>query len=74
MIIDPVCGKELDDFEYPDTEEYNGRIYFFSSLDCAQKFRADPEKYTKGREELGELVPDYEARCRLRDEKKKEAA
>ncbi len=59
MIIDPVCGLELDDFEYPESEEYNGRIYFFGGLECAQKFRQDPEKYTKGREYLGEPIPGY---------------
>jgi YHS domain-containing protein len=57
MIIDPVCGVQLDDFEYPEREEFNGRMYFFSSLECAQKFRENPEKYVKGREYLGEPVP-----------------
>lgn len=59
MPTDPVCGMELDDFEYPDQEEYKGRIYYFGSLSCAQKFRWDPEKYTKGREDLGVPIPGY---------------
>lgn len=62
MIVDPVCGESLDDFEYPDVEEYNGRMYFFGNLECAQKFREDPEKYTKGREYLGEPIPEYTKR------------
>jgi YHS domain-containing protein len=59
MIVDPVCGEELDHFEYPDREEYNGRIYFFGSLECAQKFREDPGKYAAGHEDLGEPIPEY---------------
>lgn len=59
MIVDPVCGKTLDGFEYPDEEEYNGRIYFFHSLECAQQFRENPEKYAKGHEDLGEEYPKY---------------
>ena len=57
MIVDPVCGTVLDGFEYPEMEEYEGRLYYFESLDCAQKFRANPEKYVAGREEeLGEPI------------------
>lgn len=59
MIVDPVCGKTIDDVEYPDREEFEGRIYFFESLECAQKFRADPGKYAKGHEDLGEEYPKY---------------
>ena len=60
MIKDPVCGKELDEFEYPDVEEYRGRRYYFGSLDCAQKFRENPDRYVAGREEeLGEPIPEY---------------
>lgn len=57
MTIDPVCGDVLDDVEYPEAVEYNGRWYYFGSIDCAEKFRLDPEKYVAGREEeLGEPV------------------
>ncbi len=63
MIVDPVCGAVLDDFEYPEREEFNGRIYFFSSLECAQKFRANPATYTEGsKAELGEPIPAYTER------------
>ncbi|MHB0912911.1 MAG: YHS domain-containing protein [Armatimonadota bacterium] len=62
MIVDPVCGQTLDDFEYPEREEYEGRIYFFGSLECAQKFRENPERYAKGHEDLGEPYPEYTKR------------
>jgi YHS domain-containing protein len=62
MAIDPVCGTVLDGFEYPEQEEFNGRIYFFGSLECAQKFRQDPAKYAAGKEELGEPFPEYATR------------
>jgi YHS domain-containing protein len=57
MIIDPVCGTQLDDVDSPGMEEFNGRLYFFGSLECAQEFRKNPEKYVKGREYLGEPIP-----------------
>lgn len=56
MIVDPVCGTELDDFEYPEIEEYEGRQYFFDSIECAREFRRNPEKYAKGHEDLGEPI------------------
>lgn len=59
MIIDPVCGQNLDHFEYPEQEEYNGRIYFFGSIECAQKFRENPSRYASGHEQLGEPYPEY---------------
>ena len=63
MIVDPVCGTTLDDFEYPEQEEYNGYIFFFDSLECAQQFRANPEKFAAGREEeFGEKIPEYAIR------------
>lgn len=62
MIVDPVCGKQIDDVEYPEREEYAGEIYFFDSLECAQKFRENPEVYAKGHEDLGEPYPEYASR------------
>lgn len=60
MIVDPVCSENLDDVEYPEVEEYNSRYYYFESLECAQKFRREPDKYVAGREEeLGEPIPGY---------------
>lgn len=58
MIVDPVCGTILDDFEYPEVEEYEGRRYFFDSLECAQKFRGDPGKYAAGHKALGEPIAE----------------
>jgi YHS domain-containing protein len=60
MVRDPVCGLEVEGFEYPEIEEYNGRQYYFTGLQCAQEFRRDPEKYAAGHEEeFGVPVPDY---------------
>jgi YHS domain-containing protein len=60
MIVDPVCGTDLEHFEYPEREDFNGYTFFFGSLGCAQKFREDPAKYVAGREaEFGEKIPDY---------------
>jgi YHS domain-containing protein len=63
MIVDPVCGQCLDGLEYPEQEEYNGYIFFFGSLECAQKFRKNPAQYVAGREaEFGEIIPEYSRR------------
>ena len=60
MIVDPVCGTMLDDFEYPEIEEYEGRRYFFHSLECAQKFRQNPQEYAAAyEEEFGEPIPEH---------------
>lgn len=61
MIIDPVCGTQLDGFEYPGEELYKDRLYFFDSLLCAQRFRADPAKYAEGHEDLGQPLAEGRA-------------
>ena len=43
--IDPVCGMTIDPQQAAGSFEYNGQTYFFCSLGCREKFKADPEKY-----------------------------
>lgn len=47
QITDPVCGmvikNQLDDLSY----DYQGRMYYFCSKSCLEKFKAAPEHYGK---------------------------
>ncbi len=43
--IDPVCGMTVDPAKAAAAIERDGTRYFFCSLGCANKFRAEPEKY-----------------------------
>jgi YHS domain-containing protein len=41
--IDPVCGMELKERDPQRSSEIDGRILFFCSRECKQKFDADPK-------------------------------
>jgi len=43
--VDPVCGMTVDPEDLPARETHAGKAYFFCSPDCAEKFRADAERY-----------------------------
>jgi Cu+-exporting ATPase len=50
-VKDPVCGMDVDPASaHGGSVEHRGKQYFFCSPGCAQRFRAEPEKY---------LNPDY---------------
>src|SRR5579871_1744203 len=42
---DPVCGMTVDPAKAPAAVEHQGKKYHFCCPHCAQKFRADPERY-----------------------------
>lgn len=42
---DPVCGMDLDPGQAATSEAHGGETYFFCCVSCAEKFRADPERY-----------------------------
>ena len=42
---DPVCGMTVDSSTAAGTYEYQGRTYFFCSVHCLERFRAEPAKY-----------------------------
>jgi YHS domain-containing protein len=46
MVIDPVCGMEIDPKTAAGKSEYQGKTYYFCSLGCKRDFDKDPEKYT----------------------------
>jgi P-type Cu+ transporter len=48
--IDPVCGMKVDPARAKATAEHRGKTFYFCSVGCAEKFRADPEKYLRTKE------------------------
>src|ERR1051326_9182003 len=42
---DPVCGMTVEPQEAAGWFEYRGETYFFCSLGCREKFKADPERF-----------------------------
>lgn len=45
MARDPVCGMEIEEAQAADTAEYEGRTYYFCSVNCADEFREGPARY-----------------------------
>ena len=52
---DPVCGMTVDPEKAAGSLEHNGQTYFFCSLGCREKFRANPESFI-GQNQLRERV------------------
>ena len=42
MEIDPVCGMEVDPATAAGAWPLGGRTYFFCSVGCLERFKADP--------------------------------
>jgi len=45
MQKDPVCGMMVDERKTKFTSEHEGRIFYFCSPGCKQKFDVDPHRY-----------------------------
>jgi YHS domain-containing protein len=45
MVLDVVCGMELDPNRTKLRAEHNGEVYYFCSKTCQDHFVHDPEKY-----------------------------
>jgi YHS domain-containing protein len=45
MAKDVVCGMEVDEQRAAARREYRDRTYYFCSLDCLRRFKADPAHY-----------------------------
>ncbi len=43
---DPVCGMAIDPEKAAESIEHGGATWYFCSASCAEKFRADPDRYT----------------------------
>jgi hypothetical protein len=47
--LDRVCGMQVRTASAPASTKHDGRSYFFCSDHCAERFRANPERYANGR-------------------------
>ncbi|HKB35989.1 MAG TPA: YHS domain-containing protein, partial [Gemmataceae bacterium] len=47
-VKDPVCGMTVNPATAAASFEYQGQKYYFCNPSCAQRFRADPERYLHG--------------------------
>ena len=45
MQKDPVCGMMVDEKKTKFTSEHEGRVFYFCSPGCKQKFDVDPHRY-----------------------------
>jgi len=44
MAIDPICGMTVNPATAAGSHEYKGQRYYFCSLSCLERFKADPER------------------------------
>jgi YHS domain-containing protein len=45
MVIDPVCGMEVDERKAAAESDYKGQKYYFCAVGCKKAFDKDSEKY-----------------------------
>ena len=56
MARDPVCNMDVVENEAAATSEYKGKIYYFCSKNCKEKFDKNPEKYISKEKEKEDQV------------------
>ena len=44
-VHDPVCKKKMKKADAGANSEYQGKLYYFCSEACKDKFDADPDQY-----------------------------
>src|SRR5262245_33434997 len=49
VMIDPICGMDVEPSNAAFNQVYDGQNYFFCSHHCLAKFKEDPEKFLKSR-------------------------
>lgn len=47
MEKDVVCGMQVDPAKAAGTSQYNGKMYYFCSKSCKDKFDANPAQFVK---------------------------
>lgn len=48
MVVDPVCGMQVDPKSAAAQSEYKGQTYYFCSAGCKQDFDKNPDEYLHG--------------------------
>lgn len=56
-VVDPVCGMTVKPESAAGSFVYDNEAYYFCSTHCLQKFREDPERFTKKSAEPLTVVP-----------------
>jgi Cu+-exporting ATPase len=64
MEKDPVCGMTVDPSRAKATHEHSGKMFYFCSAGCKEKFNADPAKYLMPRTLAG-IAPTSEHPVRI---------
>ena len=49
LVVDPVCGMEIDPASSAGSVEDQGRRYYFCHPSCQRRFEADPEEFLSPR-------------------------
>lgn len=47
MVIDPVCGMEVEEQNATITSDYNGKTYYFCTEECKETFETNPVPYSQ---------------------------
>lgn len=47
MQTDPVCGMKVDEKNAPAKVNHRGKDFYFCSQNCADRFKSNPQQYTK---------------------------
>lgn len=69
---DPVCAMEVEPDHAAGAVEYNGETYYFCSVPCATKFKADPNKYLQPESNAAPVIhADAEYTCPMDPEVRK---
>jgi YHS domain-containing protein len=45
LVIDPVCGQQLDSADAVAHSQYQGKTYYFDATECQERFEEDPARY-----------------------------
>jgi Cu+-exporting ATPase len=67
-VIDPVCGMSVIPGDAAGNHQYQGETYHFCGLNCAAKFRADPDRYLKPTEPAPAAGAQVEYTCPMHPE------
>ncbi|MBP6004443.1 MAG: cadmium-translocating P-type ATPase [Pyrinomonadaceae bacterium] len=66
-VVDPVCGMTVSPGSAAGNHSHHGETYYFCSMSCVDKFKADPEKYLN--KQLSDDQPlDVEYTCPMHPE------
>jgi Cu+-exporting ATPase len=57
VVVDPVCGMQIESATAAGHMNHGGRTYFFCSARCEEKFRSNPDHYVGATHAAGAAAP-----------------